>query len=221
MYSTFYRRSRQAGFTLIEMLVVIAIIGLIISILFPGLQSVQEKAKSTVCMNQLRELGRALKTMEGDSGITVPTFVDGTNLRFYPGKGLYKWMQWLVEGEYVEDSDLFYCPSRPKSDFQNFTEVGKVAYNTECSYGHNEIIGRMGRGGAALKFFQIIPAAQIPLFADSLFYRLINPDDWQWWYQMDPRHRGRGNVIYADGHVASKTWDEFYDNWYEAHSKLP
>ena len=52
-------KSRKKGFTLIELLVVVAIIALLLSILMPALNSVKERGKRVVCLNNLRQLGMA------------------------------------------------------------------------------------------------------------------------------------------------------------------
>lgn len=93
--------ARQAGFTLLEMIVVLVIIGLIMGLVGPRLFGQAEKAKVDTAETQIKMLGGALQTMRLDIG-RLPTREEGLQLlmnRPADPKLSRKWA-----GPYLEDA---------------------------------------------------------------------------------------------------------------------
>ena len=59
-------------FTLVELIVVIAVIGILISIIMPSLRKAREKTRSAVCMNNLKQFEFAYSIYTSEWGGFAP-----------------------------------------------------------------------------------------------------------------------------------------------------
>lgn len=71
----YYSRNRacRPGFTLLELLVVVAIIGILAAILMPAIGTVRSRASSAECAAQLRQVGTGWQMYLQDHGNILPT----------------------------------------------------------------------------------------------------------------------------------------------------
>jgi len=116
---------RRQGFTLIELLVVIAIIAILAAILFPVFAQAREKARSTACTSNLKQIGLALMMYGQDYDENMPTggYPSPRNWEVNPDAtpkmkldgGLYGWTFYhnLMKAlePYTKNLQIWYCPS--------------------------------------------------------------------------------------------------------------
>jgi prepilin-type processing-associated H-X9-DG protein len=65
---------------LVELLVVVAIIGILISLVMPSLASVRDRAKTVQCASNLRQIGQALVAYQAENGGNFPVGLQGASV---------------------------------------------------------------------------------------------------------------------------------------------
>ncbi|MEP0844352.1 MAG: type II secretion system protein [Phycisphaerae bacterium] len=90
------RVSRRPGaFTLIEVLVVVAIIALLVAILLPSLANARELSRRTVCAAQLKQFGHSTMMYVGEARETLPGPIHpALELETYQKDNALDWEQW-------------------------------------------------------------------------------------------------------------------------------
>jgi prepilin-type N-terminal cleavage/methylation domain-containing protein len=90
-------RSSQRGFTLVELLIVIALIGILIALLLPAVQAARASARRAECLNNVRQIGVGLLNFEQSHKYFPPgNEIDGAQL---PNSGLCRTEADLVYGD--------------------------------------------------------------------------------------------------------------------------
>ena len=104
----------KKSFTLIELLIVVAIIAILIAILLPALSQTKERARRAICTSNQRQFLVAMTLFANDNDSNYPDFNDGGSWRHI------HWLKWDKYNMLKDDYDLdvaegLGCPSRDKS----------------------------------------------------------------------------------------------------------
>lgn len=193
---------KRKSFTLVECLVVIAIIALLASILLPSLQKAKEKGVSMKCTSNLRQYGLAFRMYATDyNDWAVPAIVTGS----------YWWTCVWDKEKYITNPKVFICPASEKVCY---VYSGYPQYGT--NYKYNSRFGSMGfcdqlqiskfkypgrttvliDGNVdAANYYRYDLNATSPITDNcDLFYTVALT-------QLNSRHSKGVNVLFIDGHV--------------------
>lgn len=137
------------GFTLIEILVVIAIIGLLAAILFPVFGRARENARRSSCQSNLKQISLAWTQYLQDNDERVTPVVAGTSIN---GQTPHNWQESLEP--YCKSEQIWKCPSAQRN------LAGDVIRS--ITYTYNGFLGLNGRK------LSIVPApAHTPVFQEA------------------------------------------------------
>lgn len=204
-------RSRvRRAFTLVELLSVIAIVGVLAAIIIATVGTVREKARSARCGSNIRQIGvlASLWAQDNNGWVpqarwaakTLPSHLGATNLRsvgygdavgtcgsvndgvtFPPHYGVNSQ---LTSADFSSNPTAYYVHGRYKlSSVQGAGTIffAETKWVSGWSFNANDVTDFPPEGGGRTGAYMAT--------ADTF----------------DARHSGRGYVVYADGHVALKT----------------
>jgi prepilin-type N-terminal cleavage/methylation domain-containing protein/prepilin-type processing-associated H-X9-DG protein len=171
---TSHRNPIRGGFTLIELLVVIAIIAILAAMLLPALSKAKERAKTTQCISNNKQIALALLMYATDNNETLPPLNTGTWPAFTPNW----WFKVLDAGNYVTSSatsnNVWRCPAVKEGDIVagvvNFFLSPCEGYGPTEGDTITEGIIRYGFNGSAplgsMRLTQLLRASQLWMIGD-------------------------------------------------------
>lgn len=202
------------AFTLVEVLVVLAVVALLASLLLPSLGRSLEAGNQAKCVANLRSLGSAAQLYVADNDGALPTSAGMTDTPSFGWSGDW-WMKQI--SPYLDESmrwrdnmgvgvskTPFACPSgTPKGKWHGH-------------YGMNSIAVPFARPRDPKKrLVSVASHSETLLFADALTV-YINEEfvvrgESAAHGSLAFRHNNSANVVYLDGHVGSVTKDQCKD----------
>lgn len=196
-------KTGDGGFSLPELLIVLAIGGLLAGLLLPALQQAVAKSRDAACQSNLRQIGLAFALYEGDNERALPLPWNSTT-------GYYWFHNLLgqVKGttKYLSSPKVLTCPASTGT----YTPAFSVTPPTRVSYGMSDLLlwspslHRVSSDSHAL-FHLPIPAQNWPLVMDADGWAVNGLDNPVATAAKDSRftarHLGWANVLMADGHL--------------------
>lgn len=188
---------RSWGFTLLELIIVIAIIAILAAILLPALGKAKELAKETQCKNNLKQCAAAglfyIGDWNGNLCITSPT-----------------WGNILRSSEYITNKNIMLCPTQAPetSAAPYYYTYGMTIYSSSYSfYKHDSITF----ADTLLSNRVLMPTSYF-FYSDSVYnnFSSSNYGKQFFWITffggpgnccLHLRHGNRVQAVFLDGHV--------------------
>jgi len=198
------------GFTLVELLVSLAVIAGLIALLVPTINTLRAKAGEAACAGNLRQIGAAFTLLLNDTDGVYPAYQDTNTVVWFNKLGPY--LNLPPDVSYRESRpEVFKCPnnSTHRWDF------------SKLSYGYNQYLGDNDPSGPnriRIRRVAITHPSEVILCADGdsreETYNSVLDRGWR---GVGVIHRGGANILYTDGHVAWHLRDDEVtgDSWTE------
>jgi prepilin-type N-terminal cleavage/methylation domain-containing protein/prepilin-type processing-associated H-X9-DG protein len=216
---------RWAGFTVIELLVVIVILASLLALMAPAVASIRKRSNTAKCASNLRQLHTGVMAFATENNGWLPISTDIGN-SFFREVGAALGLQ-AAFPKNAPDYDVFLCPERPLNVLKKLVEDGKGASYNYGSYGQNEwVCGIPPNGRPRKKITQFTRPSSIWVIADGNAFGAI-----YWPIDVPPftgrgafDHNGKIQAVMLDGHVELFTVEAFatnQENIFGIPTKLP
>ncbi len=203
---------RRTAFSLMELLVVIAVMALLLSILLPSLRAVRVLAQRVSCAHNLKQIALGMDMYLEDNNHTYPCAVDPVSKNptywLWMGRGWRGWIKPYVGGDIsVRNPSVLLCP-QDREDPAMY-ESTSYAYSMAFYHSPSQINAITKKsetyGDSAPEFLKppvaqhadavALPSAKI-LIGEWESNHAIVDDEKGWWNWLGAR-----NFLFADSHV--------------------